>query len=66
MAKYNGVDAAPRGQEYRSGGWDKFDETAPAYKASTPGTMSTNTTGMGTTGTGTTGMPGTPSGTPII
>ena len=41
MVKYNGVEAAPRGQEYRTGGWERFDETAPAYSAATPGSMST-------------------------
>lgn len=54
MAKYNAVDASTRGEEYRSGGWNKFDEAAPAYVAGGPGTMGT------TAGTTTTGaMPGT-------
>ena len=61
MAKYNGVDAAPRGQEYRSSGWEKFDETGAAYTAATPGAMGTPTTGTPTTGAaiaGTTATPG--------
>lgn len=61
MAKYNGIDAAPRGQEYRSSGWEKFDETSPAYTAATPGAMSTPSPGMsgaGTTAAGTTATPG--------
>ena len=36
FARYAGVDAATRGNEYRSSGWDRFDETAPAYTAATP------------------------------
>lgn len=41
LAKYSPVDVAARGGEYRSSGWSRFDETAPAYDASTPGTMGT-------------------------
>lgn len=48
MAKYNAVDASTRGAEYRSAGWDKFDETAPAYAAGGPGAMGT-TAGATTT-----------------
>ncbi len=33
MARFNGVDAGTRGSEYRAGGWERFDENAPAYVA---------------------------------
>lgn len=33
MARYNAVDATARGPEYRAGGWERFDEAAPAYRA---------------------------------
>lgn len=33
MDRFSGVNAATRGQDYRAGGWEKFDEMAPAYKA---------------------------------
>ena len=33
LAKYNAVDSASRGAEYRAEGWSRFDETAPAYTA---------------------------------
>ncbi|MDP9095835.1 MAG: hypothetical protein M3N26_04650 [Pseudomonadota bacterium] len=33
MDRYSGVDAATRGQDYRAGGWEKFDEMAPPYEA---------------------------------
>ena len=31
--RYNGVDAATRGEAYRSSGWSRFDDTAPAYSS---------------------------------
>ena len=31
LQRYNSVDAATRGGEYRSSGWSRFDENAPAY-----------------------------------
>lgn len=36
MDRSSGVTATSRGQDYRAGGWEKFDEMAPAYKAETP------------------------------
>lgn len=33
MDQFQGVDAATRGAEYRAGGWERFDESAPAYVA---------------------------------
>ncbi|HYZ62133.1 MAG TPA: hypothetical protein VE650_06720, partial [Acetobacteraceae bacterium] len=33
LSRHSGVDAATRGTEYRAGGWQRFDETAPAYAA---------------------------------
>lgn len=33
FARFSGVDASTRGSEYRAGGWERFDETAPAYTA---------------------------------
>ena len=35
LDRFNGVDATARGDQYRSGGWEKFDEMAPAYEAGT-------------------------------
>ena len=40
LDSHNGVDAATRGQEYRSSGWTKFDENAQPYTGSTTGTGS--------------------------
>lgn len=40
LDSHNGVDAATRGQEYRSSGWTKFDENAQPYIGSTTGTGS--------------------------
>jgi hypothetical protein len=31
LQKYREVDPRSRGQTYRAGGWNRFDETAPAY-----------------------------------
>ncbi len=33
MSRHSGVDANVRGKEYRAGGWERFDENAPAYEA---------------------------------
>ncbi len=33
LTRYNGVDATTRGAEYRADGWERFDESAPAYVA---------------------------------
>jgi uncharacterized membrane protein len=33
MSRFHGVDAATRGEEYRAAGWERFDETSPAYIA---------------------------------
>lgn len=35
MDRSSGVTATARGQDYRAGGWEKFDEMAPAYQAGT-------------------------------
>lgn len=49
LSRYSGVDAATRGTEYRAGGWERFDESAPAYKAGaspmvgTPSTVASST-----------------------
>ena len=47
LAKYSTVDVAARGNEYRTSGWSRFDETAPAYDASIPGTMGTPSSTVG-------------------
>ena len=44
LAKYSPVDASVRGEEYRAGGWSRFDETAPAYVAGAPPVLGTKTT----------------------
>jgi hypothetical protein len=31
LQQYREVDPRSRGQLYRAGGWDRFDENAPAY-----------------------------------
>lgn len=33
MDRFSGADASVRGEQYRAGGWEKFDEMAPAYQA---------------------------------
>ena len=33
----NAVDTAERGALYRSEGWSRFDEAAPAYRSDLPG-----------------------------
>ena len=33
MDRASGVTASTRGPDYRAGGWEKFDEMAPAYQA---------------------------------
>ena len=45
MDRFSGVDATTRGKDYRAGGWDKFDETAPAYQA---GALPSGTLPVGT------------------
>ncbi len=32
LKRHKPVDAATRGSDYRDSGWERFDETAPAYK----------------------------------
>ena len=52
LARFSGVDANTRGDEYRAGGWERFDETAPAYTAGASpmlGAAPTTTTVAGTT-----------------
>jgi hypothetical protein len=52
MARYSGVDASTRGDEYRAGGWERFDENAPAYEAGASpmlGAAPTTTTVAGAT-----------------
>ncbi len=44
LAKYSGIDARQRGDEYRASGWSKFDETAPAYAAGASPMLGTTTT----------------------
>lgn len=64
MAKYNAVDATARGEEYRSGGWSKFDETAPAYSATGAGMGAPTGSGAGMpVGSTSTTMPGVTTGT---
>ena len=33
LKRHKSVDAATRGMDYRNGGWERFDEKAPPYKA---------------------------------
>jgi len=33
FAKHSTVDASTRADQYRRGGWSRFDESAPAYTA---------------------------------
>ena len=52
MARFSGVDATTRGDEYRAGGWERFDENAPAYVAGASpalGAAPTTTTVAGAT-----------------
>lgn len=48
MARYSAVDATSRGNEYRAGGWERFDENAPAYTAGGSPTIGTRTGTMTT------------------
>ena len=41
MGKYSAVDAGTRGEAYRAEGWNRFDETAPAYTAGGSPTLGT-------------------------
>ena len=54
LSRYSGVDAATRGAEYRASGWERFDETAPAYVADGRPTMADPL--IGTPGRVTTGV----------
>jgi len=47
LARYSGVDATTRGNEYRAGGWERFDENAPAYTAGGSPMLGADTTGVG-------------------
>ncbi|MBV8915695.1 MAG: hypothetical protein JOZ05_21990 [Acetobacteraceae bacterium] len=66
LSRYSGVDAATRGSEYRAGGWERFDETAPAYTAGASPMLGAETTAAGglspTAGTSTLGARPTTSG----
>lgn len=55
MARHNAVDAGARGNEYRAGGWNRYDENAGAWT----GTRSGNPMGVGQPD----GTPGNPPGT---
>lgn len=44
LAKYAPVDVTTRGEEYRSAGWTRFDESAPAYTAGGSSALGTSTT----------------------
>ena len=54
MARFNAADATARGDEYRAGGWSRFDETAPAYAAGASPTIGAAPTTLPVTGVGTT------------
>lgn len=43
LARYSPVDPDARGAEYRSSGWSRFDEQAPAYNAGSSLTTGTTT-----------------------
>ena len=47
LSRYSGVDANTRGSEYRAGGWERFDETAPAYTAGASPMLGTEATAAG-------------------
>jgi len=58
MDRFSGVDAATRGRDYRASGWERFDESAPAYEAGGApalGTESSTTMGGTTMGGSTMG-----------
>ncbi len=62
FARYAGVDAATRGNEYRAGGWQRFDETAPAYTAGATPALGAMPTAAGAPVVGT----GLASGDPVL
>lgn len=43
LARHSAVDTSTRADEYRSGGWSRFDESAPAYTAGGSPTIGTTT-----------------------
>jgi hypothetical protein len=47
LSRYSGVDASTRGTEYRAGGWERFDDTAPAYTAGASPMLGAGTTAAG-------------------
>src|SRR4051794_37310528 len=47
LARFSGVDAAPRGKESRAGGGERFDESAPAYTGGGSPMLGADTTGVG-------------------
>ena len=47
LSRYSGVDANTRGNEYRAGGWERFDDTAPAYTAGASPMLGAGTTAAG-------------------
>src|SRR3954454_19434423 len=47
LSRYSGVDASTRGTEYRAGGWERFDDTAPAYTAGGSPMLGAETTASG-------------------
>jgi len=47
LSRYSGVDANTRGSEYRAGGWERFDENAPAYAAGASPLLGTEATAAG-------------------
>ena len=78
LDRYSPVDISTRREEYRSSGWERFDENGPAYTATTSSTTTTTSTGtganapgytaggmanMGTSATGAGGSSGIPSTT---
>src|SRR4051812_39265810 len=62
LSRYSGVDANTRGTEYRASGWDRFDETAPAYEAGASPMLGAGAAGVGAGGLLPTGGLGTTAG----
>lgn len=46
LAKHSSVDTSTRADEYRRGGWSRFDESAPAYTAGGSPSIGTTTSGV--------------------
>lgn len=46
LAKHSTVDTSTRADEYRRGGWDRFDENAPAYTAGGSASIGSTTPGV--------------------